>query len=235
MTRLIRALPAVTLVAVLVVTASSEFMLATTVLALPWWVAWGVPAAIDSYVVAAVHTGRDVAAAMTVMALSLFAAAGSHALAGPDGHLPPEISGPAGAGILAALVIVAWRVHVLIPVATPKEEPRTSPAPTATTPVPSTPPSAASAPPQRQEAAPASAPAPAPAGTSGRSGGGRRVEPSEDLVAAFRDVAKDLRHQKLTVNYKNVAPRLRDRGHPAGRAKVDALIAEHAQPQLQAV
>ncbi len=116
------------------------------------------------------------------------------------------------------------------------EESRTSPAPTVTTAGTATPSSAVSPP----AAAPGNSSSSAGAGagrkrgTSGRSGGGR-AEPSEDLLAAFKDVVKDLRHRHLTVNYKNVAPGLRDRGHPAGRAKVDALIAEHAQPQLQAV
>lgn len=199
MTRLVRFLPAITLLAVLTVTASSEYTLARTVLALPWFVAWGVPVAIDSYVVAAVHTGRDVAPAMIVMALSLFAAAGSHAVAGTDGRVPPEIAGPVGVVILSVLVLVAWRVHVLIArltePATPttgptslalatatstelaEEKPRTSPALPAATSGASTPPSDASPSGTPPEAAPVSAPAPRPAGTSGRSGGGRKAAP----------------------------------------------------------
>ena len=115
MNRLVRLLPAVTLIAVLVVTATSEFRLAVDVLALPIWVAWGVPAAVDSYVVAAVRTRRDVAPAMAVMAISLFAAAGSHIVqARVGGPLPIQVTGPASAAMLSVLVLVAWRVHVLI-------------------------------------------------------------------------------------------------------------------------
>jgi conjugative relaxase-like TrwC/TraI family protein len=112
----LRFLPALTLVAVVTVTSTSEWTLARTVLDLPPAVAWAVPVAIDSYVVAALRTRRDVLPAVVVMAGALAAAMGAHLAAAerPDGTLPTTVTAPAAAVILSVLVIVAWRVHVLI-------------------------------------------------------------------------------------------------------------------------
>jgi len=112
----LRALPALTLVAVLTITASAEYELARTVLGLRPQIAWALPAAIDSYVLAALHTRRDVPAAITVMAGALTAAMGAHlAQVGRGGHpLPPTWTAPLATAIMTVLVIVAWRVHVLI-------------------------------------------------------------------------------------------------------------------------
>lgn len=115
--RILRTIPMVALVAVIVITASSEWALARTVLALPPAVAWAVPVAIDSYVVAALRTGRDVGAAMSVMAGALCASTAAHLFAAdlPEGEkLPVEVTAPTAAVIMAVLVVVAWRVHVLI-------------------------------------------------------------------------------------------------------------------------
>ena len=115
--RALRFLPGVTLAAVVTVTSTSEWTLARTVLDLPPAVAWAVPVAIDSYVVAAMRTRRDVPAAIGVMAGALAAAMGAHlaAAARPHGQpLPVEVTAPAAAAIMSVLVIVAWRVHVLI-------------------------------------------------------------------------------------------------------------------------
>jgi hypothetical protein len=260
-TRLVRALPALTLVAVLVVTATSEFRLAVDVLALPPWVAWGVPAAVDSYVVAAVRTRRDVAPAMGVMAVSLFAAAGSHIVqAHTGGTLPIQVTGPASAAMLSVLVLVAWRVHVLIDrMAEPvlnmpapvmdtvmdtvmhaEEEPRTSPALPAITPGASTPPSDASPSAPPPEAAPASAPARRPGGTSGRSGGGRKAAPR--LPALTDAEALEIGVQV----FRDTQPANRDeyaRAFRAVRAGESSVIKRSytpareaaAKPQLQAV
>jgi hypothetical protein len=76
--RWVRALPALTLAAVLTITASTEYGLARTVLALPPAIAWALPVAIDSYVLAALRSGRDVPAALAVMAGALTAATGAH-------------------------------------------------------------------------------------------------------------------------------------------------------------
>lgn len=112
--RWLRVLPALTLAAVLTITASTEFTLARDVLALPPAIAWALPVAIDSYVLAALRSGRDVPAAIAVMAGALTAAMGAH-LAAPDGQpLPPTIRVLAATGIMTVLVVVAWRVHVLI-------------------------------------------------------------------------------------------------------------------------
>ncbi len=115
--RWVRALPALTLAAVLTITASTEYGLARTVLALPPAIAWALPVAIDSYVLAALRSGRDVPAALAVMAGALTAATGAHlfTVTLPAGQsLPPTVSGPAATAIMTVLVVVAWRVHVLI-------------------------------------------------------------------------------------------------------------------------
>ena len=112
----LRFLPAVTLAAVVTVTSTSEWTLARTVLDLPPAVAWAVPVAIDSYVIAALRTRRDVLPAVLVMAGALAAAMGAHLAAAeqPGGELPAQVTAPAAAVILSVLVVVAWRVHVLI-------------------------------------------------------------------------------------------------------------------------
>jgi hypothetical protein len=112
----LRWLPALTLVAVLTITASAEFELARTVLHLPPQIAWALPVAVDSYVLAALRSGRDVLPALTVMAGALAASMGAHlADTTTDGPLPAHVVAPAATAIMTALVIVAWRVHVLIP------------------------------------------------------------------------------------------------------------------------
>ena len=113
--RVLRALPALTLLAVLTITASAEYALARTVLDLPPQIAWALPAAIDSYVLAALHTRRDVPAAITVMAGALLASMGAHlAQVGRAEHLPVTWTAPLATAIMTVLVVVAWRVHVLI-------------------------------------------------------------------------------------------------------------------------
>ena len=113
--RLIRYLPALTLTAVLTITATAEFELARTVLALPPHIAWALPVAVDSYVLAAMRSGRDIPAALIVMAGALGASMGSHlAAVEHGGKLPPHVVAPAATGIMTVLVVVAWRVHVLI-------------------------------------------------------------------------------------------------------------------------
>ncbi|MGL5825383.1 MAG: hypothetical protein ACRCYU_11295 [Nocardioides sp.] len=111
-----RFLPALTLIAVVTVTASSEWTLARTVLDLPPAVAWAVPVAIDSYVIAALHARRDVAPALAVMTGALLTATGAHLAAAeyPDGELPVTATAPAAAVIMCVLVVVAWRVHTLL-------------------------------------------------------------------------------------------------------------------------
>ena len=128
--RVLRFLPALTLASVVTVTSTSEWTLARTVLDLPPAVAWAVPVAIDSYVIAALRTRRDVGAAVLVMAGALTAAMGAHlaSAARPAGDpLPVEVTAPAAAAIMSVLVIVAWRVHVLIDHLT---QPATTPHPT---------------------------------------------------------------------------------------------------------
>jgi hypothetical protein len=114
--RVLAALPALTLLAVLTITASAEYQLARTVLDLHPQIAWALPAAIDSYVLAALHTRRDVPAAITVMAGALLASMGAHlAQVGRAGQpLPVTWTAPLATAIMTVLVIVAWRVHVLI-------------------------------------------------------------------------------------------------------------------------
>ena len=114
--RVLAALPALTLLAVLTITASAEYALARTVLDLPPQIAWALPAAIDSYVLAALHTRRDVPAAIAVMAGALLASMGAHlAQVGRAGQpLPIAWTAPLATAIMTVLVIVAWRVHVLI-------------------------------------------------------------------------------------------------------------------------
>lgn len=120
--RVLRALPALTLLAVLTITASAEYALARTVLDLPPQIAWALPAAIDSYVLAALHTRRDVPAAITVMAGALLASMGAHlAQVGRTNHLPVTWTAPLATAIMTVLVIVAWRVHVLIAAPTTTE------------------------------------------------------------------------------------------------------------------
>jgi hypothetical protein len=125
---LYRVLPMVTLIAVVTLTSTSEWHLARTVLDLPPAVAWSVPVAIDSYVIAAFHARRDIGPALAVMGGALLAATGSHLAAGlyPDGELPLLVTAPAAAIIMCVLVIVAWRVHVLIPTLNPTGTPGTA-------------------------------------------------------------------------------------------------------------
>jgi len=133
---LLRWLPAVTLVAVLTITASAEFELARTVLNLPPHIAWALPVAIDSYVLAALRSRRDVLPALTVMAGALAASMGAHLSAdGKAGQpLPGHVVAPAATGIMTVLVVVAWRVHVLI------EQPAAPSTGAAAAPSPGTPP-----------------------------------------------------------------------------------------------
>ncbi len=114
--RLMRGLPAVTLVAVLTITASAEYELACTVLDLSPRIAWALPVAVDSYVLAALHSRKDVAPALAVMAGALAASMGAHlAVAShPDRGLPGALTAPLATAIMTVLVVVAWRVHVLI-------------------------------------------------------------------------------------------------------------------------
>ena len=118
--RWVRLLPALTLAAVLTITASSEYELARTVLAQPPAIAWALPVAIDTYVLTAFRFGRDVRPALAVMAGALTAAMGAHlTTALQPGHaLPVTVEAPAATAIMTVLVVVAWRVHVLIEHAT---------------------------------------------------------------------------------------------------------------------
>jgi hypothetical protein len=132
----LRYLPALTLAAVLTITASAEFRLAHQMLGLPPHIAWALPLAIDSYVYAALRSGRDIAAALTVMSGSLAAYTGAHlAAVHTGGPLPAAVAAPAATVIMTVLVIVAWRVHVLIdrlsPVPVP-DDADTPPAPAGT-------------------------------------------------------------------------------------------------------
>lgn len=111
---LVRFLPPVTLLAVLTITASSEYELARTVLDLHPAIAWALPVAIDSYVLAALRSGRDVAAALTVMGGALATAMGAHLLDAQHSALPAPVLAPVATAIMVILVVVAWRVHVLI-------------------------------------------------------------------------------------------------------------------------
>jgi hypothetical protein len=108
-----RWLPALTLVAVLTITASSEFELARTVLRLDASVAWALPVAIDTYVLAALRTGRDVLGALLVMGGTLGTAMAAHLITA-QGDLPAFGQAVAATVIMVVLVVVAWRVHVLI-------------------------------------------------------------------------------------------------------------------------
>lgn len=126
--RALRFLPGVTLLAVLTITASAEYELARTVLDLPPQIAWALPAAIDSYVLAALRTRRDVPAAIAVMAGALLAAMGAHLAHNHTGGqpLPAAWTAPLATAIMTVLVVVAWRVHVLLDPHVPHEaEPRT--------------------------------------------------------------------------------------------------------------
>lgn len=131
--RVLRALPALTLLAVLTITASAEYELARTVLDLPPQIAWALPAAIDSYVLAALHTRRDVPAAIAVMAGALTASMAAHlAVANRNGHpLPASWTAPLATAIMTVLVVVAWRVHVLIAAPAPATEAGAAAAPSA--------------------------------------------------------------------------------------------------------
>jgi hypothetical protein len=131
--RLLRYLPAITLTAVLTITASAEYQLARQVLGLPPHIAWALPVGVDSYVYAAMRSRRDVGAAVAVMAGSLAAYTTAHlASLHSGGPLPAFVVAPSAAVIMTVLVVVAWRVHVLIHRLHP-----TAPA-TATTPHPDT-------------------------------------------------------------------------------------------------
>jgi hypothetical protein len=127
--RLLRYLPALTLLAVLTITATAEYELARTVLDLRPQIAWALPAAVDSYVLAALHTRRDVGAAVAVMAGALLASMGAHLTLANRGDqpLPPTLAAPLATAIMTVLVVVAWRVHVLIDTTTaPTPAPDTS-------------------------------------------------------------------------------------------------------------
>jgi hypothetical protein len=118
--RLLRVLPAVTLLAVLTITASAEYELARTVLNQPAKIAWALPVAVDSYVLAALRARRDVGAALAVMAGALTASMAAHlSLVGlpVDARLPGTVTAPLATAIMTVLVVVAWRVHVLVDVA----------------------------------------------------------------------------------------------------------------------
>jgi hypothetical protein len=113
--KLLRYLPAITLTAVLTITASAEYQLARQVLGLPPHIAWALPVGIDSYVYAAMRSRRDVGAAVAVMAGSLAAYTAAHLAAlRSGGPLPASVVAPSAAVIMTVLVVVAWRVHVLI-------------------------------------------------------------------------------------------------------------------------
>ena len=87
------------------------------VLALPPATAWALPVAVDSYVLAALRSARDVPAALAVMAGALAASMGAHLAAAdlpPGQRLPAAVTAPAAAAIMTVLVAVAWRVHVLV-------------------------------------------------------------------------------------------------------------------------
>ncbi len=90
---------------------------------LHWSIAAGVPIAIDCYVVAAFRSSRDVPAAMTIMALSLAAATGSHMAEQSNVALPAWATVAVTGVMLLILVVVLWRVHVIThdgdPVAAP--------------------------------------------------------------------------------------------------------------------
>jgi hypothetical protein len=118
--RLLRVLPAVTLLAVLTITASAEYELARTVLNQPAKIAWALPVAVDSYVLAALRARRDVGAALAVMAGALTASMAAHlSLVGlpAEARLPGSVTAPLATAIMTVLVVVAWRVHVLVDVA----------------------------------------------------------------------------------------------------------------------
>ncbi len=115
--RWVQWLPAATLAAVLTITASAEYELARTVLNLSPRIAWALPVAVDSYVLVALRSRRDVVPALAVMAGALTASMGAHlaAVGQPQGaRLPATLSGPLATAIMTVLVVVAWRVHVLI-------------------------------------------------------------------------------------------------------------------------
>ena len=111
-----RLLPALTMVSVLTITATAEYQLARTVLDLRPEIAWALPAAIDSYVLAALHARRDVGAAVAVMAGALLVSMGAHLAMAPRSAngLTAMVTGPLATAIMIVLVVVAWRVHVLI-------------------------------------------------------------------------------------------------------------------------
>lgn len=118
---LTRWLPMVALVAFLVVAATTEYTLAHDVMKLHWSIAAGVPVAIDCYVVAAFRSGRDVPAAMVIMAVSLAAATGSHMAEQTKVALPAWATVTVTGVMLLILVVVLWRVHVITePAAVPE-------------------------------------------------------------------------------------------------------------------
>jgi len=109
-------LTTVALVAVLAILAHAEYEFGVNVLGLPGVqvgpvvvsLALAVPAAIDSYVIAALRAGRDVAYALTLTALSV-ATGTATAIAEPA----REVQLVAAALFGAVISVVLWRVHEL--------------------------------------------------------------------------------------------------------------------------
>lgn len=108
-----RVLGWLSMLAVITVTASTEFGLARDVLALHPALCVAVPIAIDSYVVASLATRRDVVPALAVMGASLLAAMGAH-MALAAGALDPRVRALTAATFMIVLVVVMYRVHVLV-------------------------------------------------------------------------------------------------------------------------
>jgi hypothetical protein len=110
-----RGLRTCSLVAVLAWTAHAHWALAT-LLGAPVWLAWGLPVAIDAYVLAALRTwerspGRRVRDLGWALGLDCAAVAASHAAG--QVVMPTGWRASAAAGLGVVLVLVLWRVHAL--------------------------------------------------------------------------------------------------------------------------
>jgi hypothetical protein len=104
------------LFAALALVAQSEWALALAV-GWPWWIAWGAPLALDSYVVASIRSGQDLGPSVMVSAVSVLASHGLYADqrvwvgGGPEsgGRLVWQLA----AVCSAVPLLVTWRIHKL--------------------------------------------------------------------------------------------------------------------------